>query len=96
MKIEFELSIAGWTKEKGEMYADGFVDLSNEIMNNLDDWMIQMGFMVAPERYAKSYPEQARMYGTMQEGKLTGSKLLKIVEEIVRSEGNFGGTRSDQ
>jgi len=96
MKIEFELSIAGWTKEKGEMYADGFVDLSNEIMNNLDDWMIQMGLMVAPERYAKSYPEQARMYGTMQEGKLTGSKLLKIVEEIVRSEGNFGGTRSDQ
>jgi hypothetical protein len=96
MKIEFELPIAGWTKEKGEMYADGFVDLSNEIMNSLDDWMIQMGFMVAPERYAKSYPEQARMYGTMQEGKLTGSKLLKIVEEIVRSEGNFGGTRSDQ
>ena len=93
MKIEFELSIAGWTKEKGEMYADVFVDLSNEIMNNLDDWMIQMGLMVAPERYAKAYPEQARMYGTMQEGKLTGDKLLKIVEEIVRSEGNFGGTR---
>lgn len=94
MKIEFELPIAGWTKEKGEMYAEGFIDLSNEIMNSLDDWMIQMGFMVAPERYAKAFPEQAKMYGTMQEGKLTGSKLLKIVEEIVRSEGIFGGTRS--
>jgi uncharacterized protein YciU (UPF0263 family) len=85
------------------MYADGFVDLSNEIMNSLDDWMIQMGFMVAPERYAKAFPEEAQRRQDvddimrdmpLEEGKLTGGKLLKIVEEIVRSEGNFGGTRS--
>lgn len=103
MKIEFELPIAGWTKEKGEMYAEGFVDLSNEIMDNVPNWMVQMGFMVAPERYAKAFPEEAKRQGMiddimrdmpLEEGKkkmkLDRNYLTSLILEVMNEESSSG------